>query len=463
MRSAWLVVTIASLCSAGMLVGAGCSSSSNNNHPTTDGGGDVMATDTGPAPDVVMDAGPDNEQDPNVYPSKHQPIAQIDFLGGPVLQHPKIVTVTFTGYPHTQAMRAFDHNITSTGWWGQATAGYCTDDAGTCVGMGSADTADGGGFWHPDGSTDDAGDGFYDVDLAYDFASMGIDDQADIQPWLAKHIMAGDFPQPTTDSLYALYFPSTVAITLFNSASCAQFGGYHNSANVNGQQVAYAVMPLCSTGSMAGDYMFLTITASHEFAEAATDPHPESGPTFYLQTNDAWGAQNAAQGGECGDMCENVNNNTYDESGWTVQRIWSNLAAAQSKNPCQPWSKPYFAAAVRTPETNYGGHPSYGYVAVKRGQSIDVIADVFSETALSADLLLYAGIDKGAGFAPEDMKPMPDNLVLSLSKMQVHNGNAVDITLTAPTSAATGDYHFAIRAVLQGTDYNDWPVIAHVQ
>jgi uncharacterized membrane protein len=52
---------------------------------------------------------------------------------------------------------------------------------------------------------------------------------------------------------------------------------------------------------------------------------------------------------------------------------------------------------------------------------------------------------------------------VQLSKMTVHNGNGVDITITAPMNALAGDYRFAVRAVLMGTDYNDWPVIAHVQ
>ncbi len=464
MRSAWLVTAIASVVSATTLAFLGCSGKSNGSTPTDGGGGDIMTVETG-GDDGAVDAGPDIDTDPNKYPAPHCSVPQIDYNGGPVLNHPNIVTVTFTGYPHTAAMRGFDHAITGTNWWQQATAGYCTDDAGTnCIGNGSANTPDGGGYWHPDGSTDDAGTGYYDVELAYDFASLNIDDQADIQPWLANHIMAGDFPAPPADALYALYFPSNVNISLFNSSSCASFGGYHNSANVNGQQVAYAVMPLCSTGSPNGDFMFLTVTASHEFAEAATDPHPETGPSFYLETNDAWGLQNSAQGGECGDMCENVNNNTYNESGWTVQRIWSNQAAAQSKNPCQPYSKPYFAAAVCTQKTSFSGHPSYGYIGVKRGQSVDAIVNVFSEMALPADLQLYAGVDKGSMQTdPSDMAPVPDSLMVSLSKTQVHNGNGVVMTITAPMNAVDGDFRFAVRAVLQGTDYNDWPVIAHVQ
>src|SRR5579883_2153714 len=194
MRSAWIGAAGAALVVTWSLGFVGCSGKSSAGGQPGDGGGDVTSMDDGgvdaPAEGGMPEGGGlCTDQDPNTYPAMHQPIPQIDYNGGPVLTNPQIVTVTFTGYPHTQAMRAFDHAITSTSWWQQATAGYCTDKQMTnCVGNGSATTPDGGGFWHPDGSTDDAGDGNYDVDLDYDFPSMNIDDQTDIQPWLAKHI-----------------------------------------------------------------------------------------------------------------------------------------------------------------------------------------------------------------------------------------------------------------------------------
>jgi hypothetical protein len=103
-------------------------------------------------------------------------------------------------------------------------------------------------------------------------------------------------------------------------------------------------------------------------------------------------------------------------------------------------------------------------VFVKRGQSVDVVADVFSEAPLAHDLLLYAGKDKGsAATDPSDMGAPDDYIQISLSQQQVHNGNGVVVTFSVPSKAITGDYRVVLRAVLEKNDYNDWPILVHVQ
>jgi hypothetical protein len=207
-----------------------------------------------------------------------------------------------------------------------------------------------------------------------------------------------------------------------------------------------------------------TVAGSHEIAEATSDPRLNA---FYLTSNDAWSGTQSLAGGENGDMCENVANNTYNESGWSVQRIWSNKAAAASQQPCQPWDdqqQPYFAAAVRTPPIIVNSRSTAGYVTVQRGKSIDVIADVFSEGPLAHDVLLYAGTNKGfMQKDPSDVGPPGDYLTVNLSRMQVHNGNAVTMTITAPSNAQSTDVPMILRAVFDATNYNDWPIIVRVK
>jgi hypothetical protein len=464
MRSGWIVgFGLVGLAPAAVALAVGCTHGGGQPGPPDDAGRDTVVTDVTPA-DVIADAGADIDQDPNTYPADHQPIPQIDYLGGEVLKAPKIVTVTFTGDVHRDSLRSFDHVLVTTSYWSDVMAGYCVDDAGNCVGQGTAVAPD-GGYWKPDGSTADGGDGYYDVELAYDFASNSIQDQ-DIRTWLGQHVGAGDFPAPDAQSLYVIYFPAAITISSGSGSSCADFLGYHGSTQIGGQEVAYAVIPLCSTGSPQMDFDYLTTTTSHEVGEAASNPHPGAQPAFYLVSNDAWLGAFTAGGGECGDMCWQGyidSEDTYNESGWTVQRIWSNLAAAQSRNPCQPTSTAYFAAAVRTQKLNVHGHDSYGYVEVSRGKSVDVIADVFSEKALPHDLLLYAGKDKGQSALPSDMSPPPNGITVELSRMQVHNGSGVVVTIGVPSDAQTGDYRFVVRAILETNDYNDWPVLVHVQ
>jgi hypothetical protein len=475
MRSTFFAVSLAiAVACTGIgaaVLAAGCSNASNAKVASGDGG-DASTADVTPEA-AVVDTGPDNEQDPDVYPAQHHPIPQIDYNGGPIINHVRLVTITFTGDTHKASLRAFGHVITSSDWWKQTAEGYCIDagpHAG-CVSGGSA--AAEGGAWMPDGSTDDAGDGFLDVELAYDFGSASITD-GQIQAWLAGHINAGDFPAPDSQTLYVIYFPKTTTIGAPQNqgSSCVQFAGYHYAAAVaidggTPQPVAYAVLPYCDYGQ--GDlfnYNYLTLSASHEIAEATTDPQVNKDLAFYLQSNDAWLGALSYGGGENGDMCTYVADPSYDESGYTVQRIWSNQAAAQSKQPCQPFPLPYFAAALRTSPQKIppDNHISDGYVFVKRGQSVDVVADVFSEKPLAHDLLLYAGRDKGAAATdPSDMAPPEDNLQVSLSEQQVHNGNGVIVTISAPNSATPGDFRLVLRAVLEKSDYNDWPIVVHVQ
>jgi hypothetical protein len=153
-----------------------------------------------------------------------------------------------------------------------------------------------------------------------------------------------------------------------------------------------------------------------------------------------------------------------------VQRIWSNKAAAESMQPCQPWTGTYYGAALRTqPQTIpalpgvYPQHVSDGYVFVKRGASVDVVADVFSQAALPHDLLLYAGVPMYGAMDPTELGTPTGPVTVTFSPQQVNNGDGVVVTFTAPKNAATGPSYLVLRSVLSQTDYNDWPVIVLVQ
>jgi hypothetical protein len=111
------------------------------------------------------------------------------------------------------------------------------------------------------------------------------------------------------------------------------------------------------------------------------------------------------------------------------------------------------------------GHESDGYVIVKRGQSVNVIADVFAQKALPHDLALYAGQNKGPYETtdPSDVAAPGDGITVALSQTQVNNGDGIIVTFTVPSNGLTGDYPMVIRSVLETNDYNDWPVIVHVE
>jgi hypothetical protein len=452
-----IVSGIALLLSLALAVVAfACSGSSDT--PPADAGADVP--DTAPPPD--LDAGPDIEQPPDIYPAHHADIPQLDYLGGPVLDHLKLVTVTFyhatdagvadasaddAGLFHVpdtlvKTLRSYDDFIVTSSWWNQVMTGYK-------VGNGS-----GGLYGELDDST---------------VANQTITDDQ-IQQLIINGVASGQLPPPQDQMLYAMYFPASTKITNFGSAACADFLGYHYQADVvvgsTTVPVAYAVLPRCQMGSAIETLQQLTITASHEFAEAASDPFPGTNGGYRLTTNDAWvpplGLGSA--GNENGDVC--IFAPAYDESGWKVQPIWSNKAASESHEPCEPQpvnANPiYFSAALRTDKQKVNGHDSFGYLFVDKGKSQDAILDVFSTAALPHDVNLYVGIDKGTG-DPTDMKELPNGIKATLSRQQVHNGNGVIMTVSVPANAVSGDWRFAVRSVLEKDDFHDWPVIVHVK
>ena len=395
---------------------------------TQDDGGTADAS--GDAPPI--DATPDVEQDPNVYPAPHQPIPQVDNLGGPVLDHAKLVTVTFAGDAMRDAVRAYTHEALTSVWWKKTIGSF-----------GFADGTSGGDF-----------------ELADTVSGRTIDD-ADFTTYAKQAIMSGKLPTPDAQTLFMFYLPPNTTMVVQGQVTCRDNGGYHSSflmsfgggdgGAVTSVDVAYAIIPRCF-----GSFQDATIAASHEIAEAATDPTSNS--SYNLVSNDAWIPilQGRSVGGEVGDLCSYMN---YDESGYTVQRIWSNAAAAASKNPCQPASKAYFGAAVRTTPRLVSGTKVDGHIAVPRGQHVDALIDFFSEAALPHDVTLDVGVPTDFG----GIDPLPQGVTVSLSRTTAHNGNGIVMTLGATSAATPASTRIVVRSTLDASDFNDWPVILTVK
>lgn len=139
----------------------------------------------------------------------------------------------------------------------------------------------------------------------------------DIQAELKFQIAQGKLPKNDPNTLYMIYFPSDITITLDGLTSCSSFGAYHFASNdkkMTKKNIFYAVEPECNSG-----FAFLTFAASHEFAEATTDniPTPGSNPDFPQAWNDSAGF-------EIGDKCGGSAKLTAGSSSWTVTQYWLN-------------------------------------------------------------------------------------------------------------------------------------------
>ena len=252
MRALLLTCVACVACASGAL--AACTTASSP-------GGDAGALPLGP--------GAAYEQPADVYPAHHAPIPLLDFHGGPRLDHVSLVTVTFAGDAQRDALRTFGDFVVASTWFTQAVGGL-----GIATGTSAAK-----------------------IELADTFSGRAVTD-ADIQDYLRQSLDAGALPAPTSQSLYVFYFPESTSIALSPTfTSCSGFAAYHNATPVRGAPadagalfVAYAVIARCN-GSTGADLVDqLTFSASHEIAEAVTDPLPSDDAAYILTSDDAWPA-----------------------------------------------------------------------------------------------------------------------------------------------------------------------------
>jgi hypothetical protein len=150
---------------------------------------------------------------------------------------------------------------------------------------------------------------------------FGVDTQAatsritdkSIQSYLAGLFNSGA-EQPSTSTIYGVYFPHGTKISLQGGNSCTSFCGYHSHFTYNGALIKYAVFPYpdCAGCSLSGKSVadMLTIVTSHEIREAVTD---SLGTAWY-----------DSQGYEADDKC--AWHNLYQMSGTSlwVQPEYSN-------------------------------------------------------------------------------------------------------------------------------------------
>ena len=146
---------------------------------------------------------------------------------------------------------------------------------------------------------------------------------SDIRAQITTRLADGSIPPWDANTLYAVLLPPGVTVQISGgAASCSDFCGYHDAIlDANGNPLAYyAVLPYpgcqgcmrAQDNTLLSDFDALTTVASHEIAEAVTDPIPGRG----------WSDD---QQGEIGDICAWQ---LAALDGYTVQQLWSNREEA---------------------------------------------------------------------------------------------------------------------------------------
>ena len=163
----------------------------------------------------------------------------------------------------------------------------------------------------------------------------------DVAAEIEAQVDGGALPIPDADSLYMVYFPKGIVLTLDNGMAscqswCGDHEGFHSKKYGN---IAYAMMPDlsagtgcdygCSIGTTTFDSM--TVISSHEMTEAVTDPMcPPMG-----QPNAAPGAWITTDQQEIGDLCvqESLINLSTPAATYAIQQEWDNSKSACSAGP----------------------------------------------------------------------------------------------------------------------------------
>jgi hypothetical protein len=273
---------------------------------------------------------------------------------------------------------------------------------------------------------------------------------AGIRGWLADAITTKKLPPPIPGEVYILYYPSgTTVIDDAGGVSCKDYGGYHTDMVVNGQVIAFAVLPHCDSYSahlapgdvVSGDALITALT-SHELIEAVTDPEFSNGPAYQVldDAHVAW--QEFLIGGETGDTCEQQPGAFVLDPGlgFMVQKTWSNAAAAAGHDPCVPADSPYIGVFPRLPLVDVSGTGRLA-VLVPLDHTVTIPLDFVGEDPAGPAWTVKA-LDHSTLWGG------PQQLELSIDKSTGKHGDVATLTIHAVALDPHGRAGFLIESQL---------------
>jgi hypothetical protein len=403
--------------------GATADSGSTQDSGAPPDAGGIADSGAGPDGGATSDAGnPDSGY--RFFPRHDWPL--ISNPGGhPVNPSVQLVTITFAGYPFTSQVEALGDYLVQSSW---------LTDFGSEYGVGP-------------------GTHLAKLHLAdYDASKPQTISDLDIESLVLRDIDAGILPPPghPIRSLYMFYLPASV--TLSNGglgATCTNFLGYHNEYSFSlinpGANFNYAIVADCYPGG-SNELMSIETTASHELAEAATDPFPISAPAFQIHDlNSPWVI--AGQIVEAGDVCEGQ----YllapgSDGGFWVQQIWSNIAADAGLAPCVPADpqRPYFGVTVS---------PA-GTVPADAGETVSLQVTGWSSGPITGTWTVKDSIWSGSGLG----QYIP---TVSWATPTLGDGTTATLSLTVPPGAGAGaNGILMLYSELPDTPVSSrWPVV----
>jgi hypothetical protein len=336
--------------------------------------------------------------------ASHPTLPQVVNLGGPILVAPKVLPILYASDSGSADVKAFLKEYAASAAWTEQTSEY---------GVGALTVL---------------------PPVTLNGTAPGTIAEATLQSMLASNTSGANPSWGPLDpnTIYLFVMPEGTIETTDSGSCCTEFDGYHVEAQLGSKVVPFAVGCACPNEATAR-YTTLqerTVAISHELVEAVTDPFPNLEPAYEQEDDDniAW---TLVTGGEVADMCEfNDDANLLAKGAkYTIQRTWSNAAAARGANPCVPvaTSTPYlnaFPALTRVSTKLAGQSVSTLGLSIPIGQKKTVPLTLSSAgpTALTWTVQVFDYDEAVVGTTA--------GLGLSLDKMSGRNGDTLQLAIT---------------------------------
>ena len=258
---------------------------------------------------------------------------------------------------------------------------------------------------------------------------------------------------PAADVKTTIYMVVLPAGQSYQGA-CTSFDGYHDENPVPGASgYTYAIIANCGASGATSALDEVTVTISHELIEAATDPKVNSYPA-YLSTDTEHRAWAQEAGAEVGDMCEwSTESGQRLVGNYMVQRIWSNKAALEGHDGCQPaLSTPYVNAWPSIGDVTITGSTAMTEgLTIAQGASANLTLTMFSDAPTDPWQISVLDADTVFADAPSSFSVFYGPVTSGSNGTQV----ALSITRDKPVSS-NGNLLFVENLV--GSDQSDLQV-----
>lgn len=332
----------------------------------------------------------------------HPPPPQVTTHGGPVLTSPRVKPISYDGDRNGPVLDALAQELTTTSYWSITTSEY---------GVGPLKLSPPVHLGGPVPAT------WSDAETR----ALILSNTSGTSPaWGAAD----------SSTIYTLLVPEQTRFSdPGGGACCYSFGGYHSELHVDGKRVPYAIVCTCPQydGRENTELDNITVTASHELVEAATDPYVVSAPAWRDADIDhaVWTILTEA---ELADMCELQEDKQLLPADGTlvVQRTWSNRAALAGDNPCVPAPQAYAGTSLVLPDAAIVmGFQRYQTKVVKIavGDTVTVDVPIFTNGVMEPfTVRAVDAIPKYSGGPPL--------LDLKLDRDVANNGDVLKLAIT---------------------------------